>query len=477
MKTHFHSFKGSLLVVAACTTMLSACSRGEIINKISGEEGRQEQVIDGPRRSPQLNPKREMKVPPIPQNLPPAVQNAPAQKRLVPSIAPVQFNQHSDHAPTKNAKTKPDRPDASLAVKSASEYFSNIFSGGKKNTKNVIRKPIAGNRNIGKTPEIAHEAPVFEPVAKPSLAPSPTPIMQISEEQDRSVPEFKPVVKSYPVASDMDEPLSKEVEKAKIKKVEVNKEQKKPRASFFSRLMSPITGGGDEVDSVQGKKHPKLSSVPATPETFNKVKGDKQEQMQTLQMDHNMAQESKELLASEPSQLQPEPSMKMLDKPAIAPKSGQPVLLGEVGDSSIKRFEPVKPVPVKEATKPVVTKPVVTKKTPPAKKGDSWWSRITSRKDDSKVVVKKEAKEVEAPVVPSQPVAAPLLDEPVPSSVAPFKPTNVQIPRLAAPVEYADDIADKKQENGLPSPQILRKVKTLPPSRYKARERKYYLVP
>lgn len=525
------SFTKLLYVSVCCIAALSACSgAGRLMDKITGNEGREPQVVDGGRRAPMLNP----------QSLPPADKGADAApvRPVAPQMAqvsPTPFDSYDDEGNEVEA-------DASSAeAKSTPDYFSQFFGQEKEKTEaaqpvaapatDAVRKPISDNAMSVGTADRKDTVSDFAPVGAPRAA----------VQEEKSV---ERVIETAPPAPTVDEPVAEE------------------RPSFFSRVISPVKRlwSNDEKPSVNAESapvtpvekemakplspsqdYPALSSVPPTPSQFKAVKAEKDKDMEALTLDHALAQENKQVLDAEPSASQPTPvaAPSITPAPVSAPvpvaakPKEEPVLLGHISDdrelgavmSESPKADDSVPAPmsapvVETKDKPIVKAPAATVAEEPS---EPWWKRLNVL---DRVGLGSESKEA-SPVAPAvvetksmqEPAAAPVVVEtpkpvmPAPvveprplSTVPEFKPMEPMLRATPAPVEYRaaplvpeavpvapqvkPAIATTESNDGtkdndttttgsLPSPDTLKKVKTLPPSRYnsRARDRQYYLVP
>lgn len=471
MNMRIPNFRLSLLVSAASVMLLTACGENTFSNPFSSTKGRKEQIVDGPRRHPQLNPC--FRTGPGPINTPPCIadgdgmlpQNAPqAQAAPAPTAAPVvnnafdQYDAQGNQVAGSAAPFKPiDMPAADPESEGEvdSSFFDRFFT----------KSPDAA-------PQPAPAAPASSDGARKSFTGNPesaAPAPQV---------EFKPVVTEEPKAA------AAEFAPVTAKENVAAEESAPSRPSFFSRLVSPFSSGDEAKEEPKENvgDYPALSSVPATPSEFKAVKAEKDQKIEELKMDHALAQESKQNLDAEPSQLQPQvaplPVVVNKNPNATAPAANsEPKLLGHMSDSNVApAVEPVvqaAPAPVEYAA-PQEEEKTEAESTP-------WWKRVLGNNTAASDSTQPDA-------APSEPVAqAPLPQiqtEPVVSTVPEFKPLTpqVQVPDIVN--STADDKADAApapaaSTEGLPDPSNLQKVKALPPSRYegRARDRQYYLVP
>ncbi|MFW0777719.1 MAG: hypothetical protein ACN2B6_08390 [Rickettsiales bacterium] len=524
MAPNTHSIRKTLLVTAASVVVLAACSPSSMIDKLTGNDGRVPQHVDGPRRAPILNPE------PSPQKVPPA-----STSRLRPPPPPPEA-----YEPRGNAVQEKPAGDEAPDVR---DYFNEFF--GQDAGEGKVRKPIADNPYIEEemvesappmVEEVARPAPRVEYTPPPVIEKPAAPVaignmhMDDAPRADRTVAAFSPMVDSPSPAAPASAPEVMAVVDEEVQAAPAMEEEA-PASTFFSRLFSPLKSKPDdgviiakddttsELTNVKTasdagddaeEDYPSLSSVPATPQVFSQVRNEKTFRMQELQIDHAMAQESKQQLDAEPSQLQVNKPVEDQGEPFVpspvaekSMSSDEPVLLGQMGDNKAapktEMSMEAKPAPIEYAADEEVPPAKVMVKEE-AESSEPWWERwnVTVGKDKEsapEMVEEKVPAVVEAPApkaVVDTPKAAPVIDARPDSTVAAFKPLTPQVTQpVAAPVEYAAPAVtkptaameaatgeeDSKEADGLPSPGMLDKVKTLPPSRYKNRDREFYLVP
>jgi hypothetical protein len=352
----------TLLATAAMTVALTGCE--SISKTFSGTEGRKEQVVDGPRRQPVLNPRSEA----------PSAPAAPARPQA--NAAPV-ADSPFDRFDARGNEIAPAPAQAAAPItmtageedgEVGASFFDKLIPSRSapeaapqaiKPPAEPVRKPIAGNAAakaapapvMVAVPEAAPAAPVAAPVMVPSPvatantrdmpmladereitaeAPAPrAPLVLASREED-TVGGFVPLAVSPAADSSVDAvPVAQAVETpaepAAVMRAPAARAPEKP--SFFSRLTLPFTSRADDAppaaapSSEAAPAFPALSSVPATPERLTEVKEGRDAMMQSLQADHASAQESKQALEAEPSETAPVEPAPLLAaaKPAATP--------------------------------------------------------------------------------------------------------------------------------------------------------------
>ncbi len=345
----------------------------------------------------------------------------------------------------------------------------------------------------------------------PPLQPQAEPVMH-------TLPEEHVTFHAQPVEVDEDA--------VTLPPVEVSESRKKP--NWFERTFTRIENtfssddqaeqSGDDM-SADDMAYPKLASVPQTPERFSELRDDKQNAMEAMQSEHMQAQQDKYDLFSEPSGVEATVPVEIAQPKAVKPIVAEPVVTapvvaktappqaeGEVllGHASVAPVAAPDDVPVKmesavmQPAEPVKAEETFTQKAmaeeEPSQESmtaaeqtrqNRWWEgwRIFSaeaKKPESELnadMQEEAAQEMPAPVV-QRPEPAPLQPMVAQPVVTPAQPM-VQMPDAmvkeapqVAEAEEAEMLEEAKPAAGaLPSPQILREVKMLPPSRYSARAR------
>lgn len=367
-------------------------------------------------------------------------------------------------------------------------------------------------RPVEMPPEAAPQMLAEKQAVQPQVAYTPAPLLQASEKpemvEDLPAQQVLPVIQPAEIAEDT----------VTLPAVEVSESREQP--NWFERNIKKI---GDQFKSEEpavedagdaqagSMDYPTLASVPATPEQFAEVKADKEQKMEDMQAEHMQAEQNKFELYSEPSGVdatvpvevaqplaQTKLSTPLVAKPVVAAPVAsadgeKEVLLGHVAAAPDARPDdvPVKiesavsaqPEPVIEQAQSIEEPEVAAE--PSVKK--SWWDdwRIFSAEskqpeaesalpavetlnqepaqDIAEPVQMPEAKQAEAPAP-----LTPMVAQPAQANAEVIAPPQVAEVE-AAPAEAMEEA--KPAAGALPSPQILREVKMLPPSRYSARAR------
>lgn len=549
-----------LLVTSASVLALAACSPAAIAEKFSGQEGRKAQVVDGERRSPMLNPKT---VAPEPQVQAPAPAPAAPQASLDKPANSDFFSSYDQDGNAINPEVETAfSGDMEQAPKSPEPPQENLLAkwfGGQDKPKapDADRKPFvaaaAEKPLLESDPAMTAKQAEFAPVAaaaggskyeyqpvKVALPPEPAPMLDEPEKPSffsRMMAPFKAAAKEEPVAAPAPAAPAFETEPVVVK----------------TEMESDVAKA-----SAKDEPYPMLSSVPENPAQFKTVKAEKEQGLQQLKMDHALAQDSKQSLSAEPSQMEvaaplaeapPPPAAANPLPMASTEPSAEPVLLGQMTEGKKSPAEQAPAVKSEDpkwwqrwnvmgdnhadapapAAAPVMAEPVVLdmkkpeapvaepvviatpEEAAPAKdtfvqkaeevqaeepmpepKQDnsvvSWWNNLTKRSEESEPMVVAPEPVVapvsldaaaETPVQVMPPVAAPAsANEPAPFVPVPLLGAQ-SAPEENLPGEQAQAPAPASSDSALPSPEVLKKVKTLPPSRYnsRARDRQFYLVP
>jgi len=376
------SFKFSLLVSAFGMMALAGCDTSNLADKITGAEGRKEQLVDGPRRAPLLNP--QMAAPALPPAAQPVQNNAGAPAAAKPA-ADNPFDQYDEDGNVVASKpAKPLEMNGGEEAGSVDSSFFDRFVPSRSETKNAAdapaEKPV--RKSFGRKAQPV--APVFEPA--PLAAPSPqaeaapaeapqqepkvAPGMVASEPQPSPVTEsqpetiaapvvtpaaFRPIVAEttppdsvtgfvplVPAAKSASAPAwvrhqanaaqpEQQPTKEPARSADSDGQQQAESAadapaskpSFFARLASSLTGEPKTSEEPVAEPFPELSEVPPPPAAFKQAKENHELQVKTLQEDHATAQQQKQQLDREPSVTAPVPAPAQLEEelPRDEPRS------------------------------------------------------------------------------------------------------------------------------------------------------------
>ncbi len=525
-------FRFSLLVSVAGVMALSGCDTSNLADKITGREGRKEQMVDGPRRAPLLNPQGGA----MPGNQPPV--NMPAAAQPAPAAAPAAsaaaadnpFDQYDEHgrkvasAPAKPIEMADGEGDEPGTVSSGffdrfiPDRASDAPAAQPLDERKQERKPFAGN--VPSAMGTEKVAPQPEPIVLAKSETLPASMAAPIVPDAVQTAEFKPVptlqnTTSAPVKAESAKPAAEEdtvggfvpllpsvnaavsPPPAAASEMQVQPAQPAPEKaalassaaddasasepSMISRLFSSLAGKPQPApQGEEAEPFPELSSVPQLPKEFGKAKSDQKQQVATLKADHALAQEQKEALDAEPASFpetvaafKPEPAEASPPPPVdVTTSGGKTVLLGRLSDAQ-ESDQPALAAPVAEAKNNASTE---AEAAPPAP-AQSFWSRLGfgGSKDEAD---QPSSDRINAP----KPAPAMITESPA-STVAPFVPMTQEAP--AAPVSMAapepQPAVSNEQEQEKPaelaSPEVLKDVKTLPPSRYAPpRQRQYYLA-
>lgn len=337
------------------------------------------------------------------------------------------------------------------------------------------RKSLSGNPNYSRQTEsvaplppgpqtdLKSDAPmviIAEPVATPAIAPTSEKLLA-----QASLPP-EPAVKTTPAPADtqwtpqtpppvLEKPASDTAEEKTAEE----------HSGFLARigdtLKRPFAKESTPVDpAAEALPYPALSGVPATPPALSTVKNQKQENLEQLQSDHELAEQGRQEIASEPSEFAPAAIV-----PASTPANA------------------VKAPTTESFTEEIIAVPV----TPTSAKKSSWFDRInvfnkqeekTDPAQESGSIPVTPATAFTAPLTPAQLVETPgdttqpLLVEPAPQPLR--SASGEELPSLrasgapVAPVVAADEEGEAAP-GGLPSAQPMQKTRLLAPSRYNTR--------
>jgi hypothetical protein len=417
-------FSAALAVTVSSLTLLAACSSLEGFKQAATGE-RRAQVVDGARRAPMMNPQQQ-----------PQAKSAPRAPQ--PMAAPPSYPSQDTASAARNpydyydASGKPAGPKTTAGEQASGQgnFFGRMFGGP---GADMTRKPLPGNPYY--SDETAQAAPASPAPQATTAAPATTPLLSNAPVSD------------YTLEHAADAPAPEPQE-----------------GNFFSRLANNIKRPF-QSKSADGASAPELSSVPPVPEQFGEVKAERQQQMEELQGEHMQAQSEKQALDSEPSQysatvpvetsgdktvppvnVQPLPvpmssqDPAPLSAPPIPGGPGEPVLLGHVAS----------PAEIAAQEQAAAAAPQEVTRRP------NWWEgwNMSGQKEAPAAM-----EPVAAPVAQPQPELQPLVAPP---------PAVAAVTAQPEPEEK-----EAMQDTALPSPQILREVKTLPPSRYSGRMQSY----
>jgi len=388
------SFRFTLLISVAGIVTLAGCDTSNLADKISGREGRKEQLVDGPRRAPLLNPRPNMAPPAMPQEQ----QAPPAARPQAAADSPFdQFDETGAMVAPEPAKPL-EMAGGDEAGTVDSGFFDRLIpdrkaeapaAEAKKAPEKPIRKPFIANVLSASDEEaplleaddpkplakqVMEPEPVFaeapepksEPKTKPAKidrAPEPAlPAIPLTAAQDRdAVTGFVPLApepaQDKPLAVSDAEPVKVTAEKPAAVTEEKQVVEQEPIAaskpSLLSRLIAPVVGDktetslSDDGSADKVEPFPELSSVPPRPETFKAIRGERDQQIEALKNEHAAAKEQKQVLAEEPSELA-SPSMLVSPSLPVAepvkqpaaiaapqPPAEEPVLLGRIADPKL----------------------------------------------------------------------------------------------------------------------------------------------
>jgi hypothetical protein len=425
-----------LMASLLCVTALSACNKGGFIDQITGDDGRDEQMLAGPRRKPMLNPQGSMVIT-QPSDPSQAHQLTPEMQRMAASNPFDQYNGSGaqpvipaspapasvpvasaapapvviQETPTQNQPSAFDRWLGTWESDKAETAPASAAATATKKT-GEVRKPFMGS--LDAPAEITPVVPVM-PITSADANTAPVPLMAAPESDGPSAS-----FSAQPIA-DRDMEQTPPAPEPKIVRGLY-------RPSFFERLGNSLRSIGGEEPKVEEKvegEFPTLSAVPATPVQFKEIKSEKQERMDDLSVAHSVAQEEKQALDAEPSQqaatlvaeeAPAKPEIKTLStktttitvpqtptseskapvivttKTAEAPSGNEPVLLGQMSDkkapvatrtttitvpqeaSAVQNAAKMEPVEVKVEEKTITTE------------SDSkpWWSGWKLNQDENK---------------------------------------------------------------------------------------------
>jgi hypothetical protein len=507
---------------------------------ITGERSK-EQVLDGPRRVPVNN--REImgsmpKQQPMVQNFAAAKPSAPANVPMMPKSA-VDYTAY-DRFDDEGNEIAPKPIESSAAegevdVASIDSMIDAFKSKPAETTPVGERKSFAGNPNYSKQTEgvapipagpqteikPAHEEPMIieavpvtnaapvvlpAPVALNTAPSAPAPMLASSASSEQllgqaSAPVEYEAAKTAPASATATPEWPAQLQPSELEKTPqtevVSQEEEKP--GFFARLgdaiQKPFAKKPEEAapSAVGDTDYPELSKVPQTPESLKEAKAQKNDKMQQLLDEHSLAQQSKQEIASEPSEFAPVPvaapepvssSTNVISQPTpmVAPAPA-PASAAVITQPVTVQPEPVMAQPAAAPSEEIVATPVESAEAPKR----NFWDRVNIfKKNGSQQAVQEETPQPQAEPVQefaapqSQPMAAeetaaetaaqPLLSEPEPQTIR--SATGEELPSLrsaGAPVESVSAISAESAPVGLPSPQSLKTIRLLPSSRYSGR--------
>jgi|GEM_PF-4565330 len=328
-----------LLTGVSTVALVAGCGATSIKNPFSS--GREEQLIDGGRRTPLLN----QGDPRVAGQAPPPQVLVPSQTPPVPQQQPAVKQDSFDYYSAAAASVPQQEP-------ASGQILGTLNPAPVRAETRPVRKPILGN--------MQHEA--LGQVQASGNVPPPSYTSVPSQAFDATAAE---PVRAKPVAS------------APAK-----------QASFFERVFGPATPAASEgstppwksrdgrpsddasvehrdasedalhnapVAEEQNTPYPALSSVPAVPPQFNDIRAGRQQDVQDLQHAHTQALQEKQALGGEPSQQGTATPVEMPPPPPVqtqpAPESS-PAVLGHASS-------PVEAPPAQYATPPAQPEPVV----------------------------------------------------------------------------------------------------------------------
>lgn len=432
-------------------------------------------VVIGPKRTPLLNPRsggypagnqgsETSGQPPPPGSPPPSLQNNPydyfdnsGNPKPAPapsSSEPTMFERwlgkddQGRAAPTGNQHAARKQFPANPSYSGETVGIAPIPPGPQA----AIISPAAGEPSAQ---PVMMEEPA-RPAASADMKPTQLPVQEM--------PAAQPLVADAPAPVTAPPPAVVMAEPAPAVAAVPQETAQASQPSWFDRMMSRVSGEPESPETQASKNmpYPELSSVPERPKEFNKLKASKETQMQDLEIEHAIAQEQRQMLGAEPSQLGAVPapvpvapapatpenvtaSPPPVAAPAPAPApAGGPVLLGHAYDDRLSAPSSENTaVPVKETVAAPMPESYPAPSAP--EKDASWWNRLN-------VFSKEKAKSPPADEYMSQ-----------------------QAPAESPPAQLADETAKEESATGdtagLPPPTMLETVKTLPPSRYSDRAR------
>jgi hypothetical protein len=305
------------LLLTCSLSLLSACdSMSETWANVTGERA-QEQVVDGPRRAPMLNPKTE-----APRAAAPMVMQvaAPASP---PAAAPA-----ADAAPSLfSLKDEAEAPEEGGVDYSAFDRFDDkgneVVSKAEQPKLPTVeegpRKAFPGNPSYS-----THTEPTA-PLPPAPLTPPAAPQAQLET----------PAAAPLPLLAQPEAPAA---EAPAPTAPVATAEEAAPATGFLARVAdsvsAPFAARSAEAASVTAQEkpapqaapdYPKLANVPPTPAAFEQLRAEKQEKITDLQTEHALAQDARQVLENEPSQLEAEPLESIAPAAAATPLDAAPV--------------------------------------------------------------------------------------------------------------------------------------------------------
>jgi len=434
MKKDFRLYQklGLLTVSVSVMSLLSGCDLMNVENPFPEQHAKQE--VTGDRHAPVLNP------PPSPQEFRQAA--APAPQAAVPS-APTPYDSY-DASGNMVAPLSPAQAPAPAAAQESQQggFFDRLFgSSGSASQENAPHKPIPGNPN--------------SPQAVTAISPFAAPVQQTPPALASQPSEVAPVVPPMPEASEQENTPSAEDD------AEAQQEENVPapvaapppppppvivvdgpigtapkadnadQPSFFVRSKSWVNRQlGIESDKTAGDAAPSavvidknapmpsLSSVPPTPPELQSTKDATPLNKETLQNDHDMAQEQKANVDSEPSQQSMTPVGPVTETPPAQPPQAVPTPPPAV--------QPEAAAPKIAEEKPAAAD--IKPSTPPAESSDEpvmlgHLSAPPPAVLNAKPDVQPETVAAPASSTPSKPVAAPVTPVTSSDTIVPSAPS------------------------------------------------------
>ncbi|MDX2113827.1 MAG: hypothetical protein SFW63_08890 [Alphaproteobacteria bacterium] len=504
-------FRFSLLVSVAGVMALSGCNTSNLADRLSGREGRKEQVVDGPRRAPLLNPQGGA----MPGNQPPV--NMPAAAQPAPAAAPAAtaaaadnpFDQYDERgrkvaaAPAKPIEMtggdgdEPGTVSSSFFDRFIPDRASDVPAAQPAAERKQERKPFSGN--VPSVMEMEKAAPQPEPVVLAKSETLPANIAAPTVSDAAQIAEFKPVpatqntasatVKAESVKPAVEEdavggfvpllpPVTAAVNTPPAAASELQVQPTQPahekaalassaaddasasEPSMISRLFSSLAGNPQPAPQTEeAEPFPELSSVPQVPKEFEKAKSDQKDQLTTLKTDHAHAKKQKEDLDAESSSF----SEALASSPAPAPDDvatshGKIVVLGRMSDAQADQQEE------KTASEPAEEQQPAAE--PASSK--SWWERLGFGGSEG-------TQPAPAEETTKRNASGIILEPPV-TTVAPFVPVDGAGGSSAAPASVPDA---GKQEGKASTPASMDAQKNdedKSSSRHMPHQRQFYLA-
>ncbi|MFN9111610.1 MAG: hypothetical protein ACK5XN_16220 [Bacteroidota bacterium] len=500
MKRPF-SFKFSLLVSAFGMMALAGCNTSNLADKISGREGRKEQVVDGPRRAPLLNPQMAT---PAPQ---PAPNNAGAAAASKPA-ADNPFDQYDEDGNVVVAKpAKPLEMNSGEEAGSVDSGFFDRFipsrsasdSDAQTADQPAVRKqfgrhaPTTADHQLPTQPvTIGQEAPASSPQAEVAPAAMQAPVIVSGETQQetatadeatlvRTAGALPPMTHTAPADSvtgfvPLVAPSTAGMAPAEIGAATAKEETKAlqqqdssaPQPSFFERLAASIRGDEKPAsDQPATEPFPELSEIPQPPAALKQAIENHQYQRDMLENDHEQAQQQKKNLSQDSSQAVPDQELAATPETARAhPASAavnapKTVLLGRMHDNEPTPGDTITAAP-QDVHQP--DEPSKADATP-------WWKRISLFSQTAEAET-HETKQQE----PQHTGRGLLAPEPISNTVAPFKPLQPSSTQTDSR-HTAEDVAEAEETKETATPDAPHNPEPSPARANPARDRQYYLVP